>query len=297
MKSDGPLLLVHGGAGFRKPRKRALEQLSAALTSGFRRLFEGGTALDAVTESVKRLEDSGAFNAGMGGTPQLDGVRRLDAAVMDGSNLQAGSVINLEGVRNPILAARIVMELPHVTLTNTGARRIADAHHLIPLPEGDARFRSRRQRLKKQGDTAAHLYARYFSTVGAVARDRCGNLAVATSTGGVPQMLPGRVGDTPLIGAGLYADNSLGAVACTGIGEFIIRLVLAKEICMSMRRLTPLRAAERSLRKLLRLGGHAGVIVLNRHGTFSILHTTEFMPSGFATKKGIVVNPAFHRIR
>ena len=140
------------------------------------------------------------------------------------------------------------------------------------------------------------FYQKYFSTVGAVALDLHGNLAAGSSTGGIPAMLPGRVGDTPLIGAGIYADNESGAVSCTGIGEYIIRLSLAKEIVMRLSNLSPGRAVTLSLRRLLSLGGEAGVIAINRREQFCITHTTDYMPSGYAAKRGIFVKDSFSRI-
>lgn len=290
------VLLVHGGAGFKRPSKKHLHIISETLSSGFGILRIGGTALDAVTESVKSLEDSGSFNAGSGGNLQFDGVRRLDASIMDGKYLSAGSVVNLEDIQNPVLAARIIMDLPHVTLTHNGARRIADAHNLPRLPEPDKRAFEKLKKVMKKGDHLSQIYDRYFSTVGAVAIDAYGNLAAGSSTGGIPGMLPGRVGDTPIIGSGIYADNSVGAVACTGSGEAIIRLVLSKEICMTLQSFSPLKAATISLRRILALNGHAGAIVLDRLGRFAIIHTTDYLASGYATNKAIMVKHGFHQV-
>ncbi len=290
------VLLVHGGAGFRRSGQKHLRKLSETLSAGFRILHRGGSALDAVTESVRILEDAGIFNAGSGANLQGDGVRRLDASLMDGQYLKAGSVVNLEGIRNPALTARIIMDLPHVIMTHKGAKRIADAHKIAPLPELDAKALDRLYRKQRSNAEVSKLYKQYFSTVGAVALDAYGNLAAGSSTGGVPAMLPGRVGDTPIIGSGIYADNTIGAIACTGSGEVIIRLVLAKEICMNMKSLSPGKASLISLKRIVGLGGHAGVIVLNRQGKFAIMHTTDYMASGVATKKGIVVQREFRRI-
>ena len=249
------ILLVHGGAGSKKPSRRSLARLTESLASGFDILHRGGTSLDAVVASIKILEDSGLFNAGAGANLQFDGVRRLDASLMEGKELRAGAVVGLEGIQNPVLAARHVMDLPHVMLTDRGARKIALAHKLPLLPEPGREAYRKLERMKKINNSLLSLYQTYFSTVGAVALDRNGNLAAGSSTGGIPAMLPGRVGDTPVIGAGIFADNTRGAVACTGIGEYIIRLSLAKEICMHMKTLTPYRAASLSLRRLTGLGG------------------------------------------
>jgi beta-aspartyl-peptidase (threonine type) len=290
------ILLVHGGAGSKKPSRRSLAKLTESLDSGFDILHKGGTSLDAVIASIKALEDSGLFNAGAGGNLQFDGARRLDASLMDGKDLRAGAVIGLEGIQNPVLAARHVMDLPHVMLTDRGARKIALAHKLPLLPEPGREAYRKLERMKRINNSLLSLYQTYFSTVGAVASDRNGNLAAGSSTGGIPAMLPGRVGDTPVIGAGIFADNTLGAVACTGIGEYIIRLTLAKEICMHMETLTPYRAASLSLRRLAGLGGEAGIILIDKRGRFTLMHTTAYMPAGFATRKTVTVREGFRHV-
>lgn len=290
------ILVVHGGAGSGKPGKRALKKLYESLSCGFDILNGSGSSLDAVVESIKVLEDSGLFNAGAGGNLQLDGVRRLDASVIEGRFLRCGSVIGLEDVQNPILVARAVMDLPNVMLSNIGAKRIADTEKIAPLPRADQKALDSLHRRMRRKKSFMELYKHYFSTVGAVALDGHGDLAAAASTGGISAMLPGRVGDTPIIGAGVYADNSLGAVSCTGVGEYIIRLALAKEISMHMKDMSIYRAAAFSLKRLLQMGGQAGVILINKRGRFSIVHTTENMASGYADKKGIVVKEAFKKI-
>lgn len=300
MKRKTPvLLIVHGGAGKKRPGKRALKKLSESLSAGYALLSQRGTALDAVIEAIAILEDSGIFNAGAGGNPQLDGVRRLDASLMEGRDLKTGSVIGLEGIRNPVRVARIIMDSPHVLFTNTGARRIADIANLPPLPEPDKRSLKRLDKIKK--GVIDDFYQEYFSTVGAVALDMHGDVAAGSSTGGIRAMLPGRVGDTPIIGAGVYADNAYGCASCTGRGEDIIRLSLAKEICMNLRDMTPHRAARMSLGRLSRIKadageGEAGVIVLKNNGQFTIMHTTAYMASGYISEKGIVVEEGFRRV-
>jgi len=289
------ILIVHGGAGARKPGKQALKKLHESLSSGYNILRNGGTALDAVTGSIRALEDSGTFNAGLGANLQIDGVRRLDASVMEGRELRAGSVIGLEGTRNPIVAARSIMNLPNVMLTNIGAKKIVDREKIPTLPPTDKSNLLRLRQKTQKGKALMQLYKHYFSTVGAVALDEHGDLAAGASTGGIAAMLPGRVGDSPIIGAGVYAENSLGAVSCTGMGEYIIRLSLAKEICMNMKDLSPYKAASFSLRRILRMGGEAGVIVMSKEGGFTIAHTTEYMASGYAYGKRIVVKEGFKK--
>lgn len=275
------LLIVHGGASDKRPDKGALHKLSESLMDGYKILSNGGTALDTVIESIVVLEDSGIFNAGTGGNLQFDGVRRLDASLMEGRHLKAGSVIGLEGIRNPIRAARLVMDSPHVILTNIGARKIADVNKLAPLPEADEASLRRLEEIKKKEEEVVKVYEEYYSTVGAVAMDMHGNLASGSSTGGTLAMLPGRVGDTPIIGSGVYAENPFGAVSCTGKGEDIVRLSLAKEISMNLKGMSPNEAAALSLQRLIKIDGRAGVILIDRNGQFAIRHTTQYMASGY----------------
>ncbi len=287
------ILVVHGGAGSKKPTINSLKKISESLSAGYKVLSDGGPALDAVVKSITVLEDSGIFNAGSGGNLQLDGVRRLDASLMDGINLKVGAAIGIEGVKNPIGLARIIMDLPNVILTDAGAKKIADAHQLARLPEPDKTALRRLRKVYGEEEKVRRIYEEFFSTVGAVALDKSGALAAGSSTGGIHAMLPGRVGDTPIIGAGVYAENPIGAVACTGKGECIVRLALAKEICMNLKEMTPLRAARRSLKRLLILEGRAGVIVINEKGRFAILHSTPYMAAGHAGKKGLVIKERF----
>lgn len=290
------ILLIHGGAGASAPGKKAIRKLHECLSSGYEILSSGGSALEAVTQSIKALEDSGRFNAGLGANLQFDGVRRLDASLMEGRALQTGSVIGIEDVRNPILVARAVMDLPNVMLTNVGAKRIAERENIAVLPPPDEVTLSRLRKRMSRKRSFVEIFERYFSTVGAIALDGYSNLAAGASTGGISAMFPGRVGDVPIIGAGVYAENSLGAVSCTGIGEYIIRLALAKEICINMQQNTPTRAASFSLKRILRIGGQAGVLILNRDGRYVIAHTTAHMAAGCADKRGIVVKDAFRKV-
>jgi beta-aspartyl-peptidase (threonine type) len=181
-------------------------------------------------------------------------------------------------------------------LTNIGANKIALAEGLPALPSTDIKAANRLQRTTQKEKGLVKLYKRYFSTVGAVALDGHGNLAAGSSTGGIPAMLPGRVGDTPIIGAGIYAENSLGAASCTGMGEYIIRLSLSKEVCMNMKDMSSYEAASFSLKRILKIGGAAGMILINKKGLFTIAHTTDYMASGYAGNKGIFVKEGFKKI-
>ena len=290
-------LAVHGGAGERRPSKNALRVLAGSISRGYEILCSCGNALDAVVMAIRVLEDSGDFNAGAGGNLQFDGVRRLDASLMEGNYLKAGSVAGLEGIRNAVEAARLLMDLPHVMMTNIGAKKIAQSVRLEPLGEPDEGSLIRLEKLKQRKKSMSDAYKKYFSTVGAVALDKKGSVAAGASTGGVAAMLPGRVGDTPVIGGGIYAEDGLGAVSCTGIGESIIRLSLAKEICMNLERMNPSRSAKASLNRIRGIGGEAGVLVINSQGHFTIMHTTKYMASGYASKKGIVIREGFGRLQ
>ncbi len=289
-----PIILVHGGAGYRPPKKGSLDVLAESLAAGYTVLLNNGTAVDSVIAAVSVLENSGMFNAGLEGVLQMDGVQRLDASLMDGNDLRAGAVAGLEGFRNPIRAARRVMDTSHVLMTNIGARRIAKGLPRLPRPSKESLQKLRMLLMKEQAAVA--LYKKHFSTVGAVALDKEGNVAAGTSTGGTYAMLPGRVGDSPIIGAGTYAENATGAVSCTGAGEHILRRALAKETCMLMQGRTPAIAARWSLEKVLKLDGQAGLIALDRTGRFTIMHTTDYMGSGYARGKRILVQERFKRL-
>jgi beta-aspartyl-peptidase (threonine type) len=289
-----PIILVHGGAGFKPPRKGSLDLVAESLAAGYTVLLNGGPSINAVVAAITVMEDSGLFNAGLGGVLQMDGVQRLDASLMEGKGLKAGAVAGLEGFQNPIQAAQRVMDTSHVLMTNLGAGRLAEG--LSPLPKPSKESLDKLSRLLDKETDMVQLYWKHFSTVGAVAIDKEGNLAAGTSTGGTYAMLPGRVGDSPIIGAGTYAENATGAASCTGAGEYILRRALAKETCMLMQGRTPASAARLSLKALLRIGGQAGLIALDRQGRFTIMHTTDYMASGYAKGKEIQVQERFKRV-
>jgi beta-aspartyl-peptidase (threonine type) len=274
-----PLILAHGGAGRRGMTRQQASCLADALAGGHAMLRQGATALLAVECTIARLEDSGLFNAGRGSKRQLDGIQRMDASIMEGNDLRAGAVASLEGVLHPISAARLVMEeTDHVLLVGPLAGRFARhfdlQRHVSPTlrPRSYERIvAQRKSRLRSHG------------TVGAVALDRRGTVAAGASTGGIDSMLPGRVGDTPLIGCGVYADNRSGAVSMTGQGEGIIRAAVAKAICERLAAgHSPGMAARRVLRQLVsRIDGEAGTLVMTPHGRFSIAHVTPHMAAGW----------------
>jgi beta-aspartyl-peptidase (threonine type) len=270
--------------------------LADALVIGYAILEQGGPALIAVECTIGLLEQSGLFNAGRGANRQLDGVRRMDAAIMEGAHLKAGAVASIEGLVHPITAARLVMEdTNHVLLVGPPATRFAQHCRLEQLPRArPPRWSSGRSpRASTDAAQTMRLYRAMLQskwtqkdqhgTVGAVALDRSGTVAAGASTGGIDSMLPGRVGDSPLIGCGVYADNQSGAVSMTGMGEGIIRLVIAKSICdhLAMGK-SPAVAARQVLRMLVsRILGSAGALVLSPDGRFAIRHVTPHMAAGW----------------
>lgn len=285
MKSTGPIILAHGGAGLRAMTALQAECLQAALQVGYHLLDRGCPSLIAVEHTIRVLEQSGLFNAGKGSRLQLDGVRRMDASIMEGSGLGAGAVASVEGIVHPITAARLVMEeTGHVLLAGPPATKFAhyfklERHRIRTLP----RRLSYAAMLKRKRPAQDR-----HGTVGAVALDRSGTVAAGASTGGIHRMLPGRVGDTPIIGCGVYADNQSGAVSMTGVGEGIIRIAVAKEICDRLDRgASPVAAARQVLRKLVaRIPGTAGALVLAPDGRFAISQVTPRMAAGWWDGKG-----------
>lgn len=270
-------LAVHGGAGTLQrdamSAGRAVpyhEGLRRALVAGRDILAAGGSALDAVCAAVVALEDDPLFNAGRGAVFTAAGTQEMDAAVMDGRERRAGAVAGIFGPKNPVLAARAVMEhSPHVLLIGEGALALAREQGLaFAEPEyfhTDARWRALQQTLH---GVAEDDEARRHGTVGAVARDCRGNLAAATSTGGMTGKLPGRVGDTPVIGAGTYADKATCAVSASGHGEFFIRFAAAHEVAARLRhRGEDLSTAARAVvDELGRVGGSGGLVAVGRDG-------------------------------
>lgn len=293
-------LAIHGGAGTitrenMSPEMEAAyaQALRHALAEGRKVLASGGSALDAVTAAILPMEDSELFNAGRGAVFTNDGRNELDAAIMDGSNLAAGAVTGITRVRNPILAARAVMEKSrHVLLAREGAEEFARTQGLemvSPLYfwterrfKGLLAVRARDEHAMMLDHDETHKYG----TVGAVARDSAGNLAAATSTGGLTNKMWGRIGDTPIVGAGTYASNASCAVSGTGTGEYFIRLTLAREICALMEYTgADLQAAADTLihERLGGMGGDGGVVAVDRDGHVAASFNTEGMYRGHVT--------------
>ncbi|RDK08838.1 isoaspartyl peptidase/L-asparaginase family protein [Cupriavidus lacunae] len=319
------VIAIHGGAGtitraaMDATREREyIEALQHVLQAGQRILAEGGSALDAVTEAVRLLEECPLFNAGKGAVLTHAGTYELDAAVMDGATLEAGAVACVTRLRNPVLAARAVLDhSEHVLFAGAGAEAFAQAQGLeLVAPEyyfTQARHDQWQRALGNAGmalldHDAAALAAQgqvgpadpidpdsKFGTVGAVACDSRGNLAAATSTGGVTNKQVGRVGDTPVIGAGCYADD-VAAVSATGTGEMFIRTVAAYDVAAQMRYAgLPLEEAARRVvtEKLPAINGRGGLIAVDRAGNVTLPFNTEGMYRGFA-RVGEAVNVSIY---
>jgi len=261
-------ILVHGGAGAIAPDddpQACREGCLAAARAGYAVLQRGGSALDAVEAAVVALEDDATFNAGTGSCLNIDGDVEMDASIMAGQTLEAGAVAALQAVKNPIRVARLVAERsPHVLFAGEGARRFAREQGIpscAPAELVTARALDRWRNEKLLG------WPRKPGTVGAVALDARGHVAAATSTGGISGKLVGRIGDSPIIGAGTYADDGLGAASCTGEGEAILKVVMAKHACDRMGAGDDAMSAARSaLAQLDRVRGEGGIIVLDPAG-------------------------------
>lgn len=298
-----PVLVIHGGAGVIKremspAREKAVRAaLTQALQKGYAQLKSGKTAVDAVAAAITVLEDDPNFNAGKGSVFTHDGRNELDAAIMDGATLGAGSVAGVHRVKNPILLARAVMEKSdHVMLVGDGAEEFAKTVGVDMVEPSyfrtEERWQQLQKALKEDADKVKHSdveTAKHFGTVGAVALDAEGHLAAGTSTGGMTDKRWGRVGDSPVIGAGTYA-NSGCAVSGTGWGEYYLRTVAAHEICMRVTQMrVPLRraAAEVINQEIPSMGGNGGAIALDGNGTIAMPFNTDGMYRGWIGADGV----------
>lgn len=284
-------LAIHGGAGTlpRADMSAEAEQdyragLTQALTAGYAVLEGGGRSLDAVTAAVVALEDNPLFNAGRGAVFTLEGRNELDAAIMDGSDLKAGAVCGLTQIKNPVALARAVMEQSdHVMLAGSGAEEFAGSLGMAFVPQSYFYTAARWNQLQRirNGDTSlSALTISHIGTVGAVALDAAGHLAAATSTGGMTGKRFHRVGDTPIIGAGTYADDRSCAVSATGHGEIFIRAAVAHDICARVRfggRSLAAAVREVVLEELPALRGEGGVIAIDPTGEIAAEFNSEGM--------------------
>ncbi|MFI4968687.1 MAG: isoaspartyl peptidase/L-asparaginase family protein [Lysobacterales bacterium] len=296
-----PVLVIHGGAGvIRKtltPEKEKLVRadMEAALNAGYTVLKGGGRSLDAVTQAILVMENSPRFNAGKGAVFTHDGHNELDSAIMDGTTLRAGAIAGVRHVKNPVLLARAVMEKsPHVFLTGDGAEAFAKTVGIELVDPAyfrtDERWQQLQEALKADAKNQHSSLGRaiHYGTVGAVALDRAGHLAAATSTGGMTDKRWGRVGDSPIIGAGTYA-NAHCAVSATGWGEYYIRAVAAHDICARVEYgKEPLAQAAKEvvMDVIPKLGGDGGVIALDSEGNFTTPFNTDGMYRGSVDRDG-----------
>jgi beta-aspartyl-peptidase (threonine type) len=307
--SESYSLMVHGGAGALdnvtddKTAVRYLESISRTLEHGREILERGGSALQAVEACASLLEDDPVFNAGCGSVLNEDGKVEMDAAIMDGRELLAGAVAGVSNIANPVQLARLVMtESEHVLLIAEGAMRFASHCGMEHVPEHYFYTPDRVEQLKQarlrhkvmldHDDTEADSEDQKYGTIGAVARDPQGNLAAATSTGGMVNKRLGRVGDSPIVGAGVYADNETCAVSATGFGEDFMRCVFAKTIAdyIYMQGMDAVEATEAGIAYLTRkVGGRGGAIVIDGDGRCASGYTTRKMIHGWIEQGGETV--------
>lgn len=262
-------LIVHGGARTIAPEDAGANRAGclAAVQAGADMLAAGGSAETAVETAVRVLEADPTFNAGTGAVLNADGVVQLDAALMRGSDLAIGAVGALEGVAHPISVARRLLDETAGLLVGAGARAFADQEpEMTPFARGRA-----------TADTG--------DTVGCIALDQTGSMAVGLSTGGLQGKMPGRIGDSPLPGCGFYVDDAIGGVALSGDGDAIARVLLAAQIMRELEAVSPTEAALKGLQKLDRVGGEAGAIVLDRQGRIGCAHTSEQFAVAYATHR------------
>lgn len=294
-------IVIHGGAGvvpadISDEQRRAFEAgLARALDIGFGLLARGGSSLDAVSSAVRALEDDPLFNAGCGSALTREGVAELDASIMDGRDMRAGAVAGVQHIKNPVDLARLVMEKSrHVLLIGRGAEDFALEEGMPLISNLYFRTEDRRAQLEaeQRGERSSELLPLAKGTVGAVAFDSEGNIAAATSTGGMTNKRPGRVGDSPIIGAGTYAKNGVCGVSATGHGEYFIRAVAAYHIAAAVEyRGLSLEQAARELihEKLPQLGGDGGVIAIDGQGRIAMDFNTSGMFRGARDSTGLRV--------
>lgn len=318
MQNQRSVIAVHGGAGSiqrdsmtpdEEGRYRAV--IARALNAGHQILAGGGASLDAICAAVQVFEDDPLFNAGKGAVLTHDGKIELDAAIMDGKTGKAGAVAGVSTIRNPVMAARAVMErTEHVLLSGAGAEQFAASHQIDMVAPEYFHTEHRLDQLQQAKEhaeieldhdggsgTPSTALARWqtdnkFGTVGAVALDSFGNLAAATSTGGLTNKLYGRIGDSPIIGAGTYADNATAAVSGTGVGEYFIRGLIAYDIAARMKYLglSLSDAVDQAIVSGLdQRGGQGGVIALDARGNVKFGFNTEGMYRGYMKDDGVPV--------
>jgi beta-aspartyl-peptidase (threonine type) len=290
-------LVIHGGAGTmdRKELTPDMEKeyttvLAKALHVGDSVLANGGTCMDAIEKTIVIMEDSPLFNAGKGAVFTHEGLVELDASVMEGLTLKAGAIAGVRDIKNPIRVARKVMEQSeHVLLTGAGASQFAKEQGFEPVENSyfytEKRYKALQELLKKEREATQNDK---HGTVGCVALDTYGNIGAGTSTGGMNNKKYGRVGDSPIIGAGTYANNKTGAFSCTGHGEYYIRLGFSRDISalMEYKKLSLKKACQEEISKLTELGGTGGVIGIDKKGNIAMEFNTSGMFRGYIKSTG-----------
>ena len=282
-----PVIVVHGGAGWSHgtsdEKQHAIKSgLKKALDTGFSILQSGGSSLDAVEAAIVILEDNPVFNAGRGSVYTAEEKQEMDASIMSGNDQDAGAVASVSRVKNPIKLARYIMEhTEHVMMAGSGAEKVAEQGGLELVDPSYFYSEDRLKSVKKQKD-------KKNSTVGALAMDKLGNIAAGTSTGGRSNKLPGRIGDSPIIGAGTWAQNNVCGVSGTGHGEYFIRYNVAREICARMEylNLSVGEASAQVIGQLTAIGIEGGVIVLDKNGNISMEFNTDGMARAYRNSKG-----------
>lgn len=297
------VIAIHGGAGtiLRSSMTPGLQQqyeegLRSALDAGYNILAAGGSSLDAVAKAVVVLEDFILFNAGRGSVFNNAGGHEMDAAIMNGKTLEAGAVSGISHVKNPVILARTVMEKSeHVLLTGAGAEQFAKLNNLEFAGDdyfySEARYNQWQEALKENVVQLDHTEKK-FGTVGAVALDKQGNLAAATSTGGMTNKKFGRMGDSPIIGAGTYANNNTCAISCTGHGELFMRAVVAHDVSclMEYKGLSLQEACDLVVHdKLVKIGGEGGLVAVDTKGNVALPFNSEGMYRGYRNTKETIV--------
>ena len=282
-----PVIVIHGGAGWSKGKNKQEQDaikmgLKEALDRGFHVLESGGSSLDAVEIAISALEDNPLFNAGRGSVYTKDEKQEMDASIMSGKDQDAGAVASVSRVKNPIKLARYIMEhTKHVLMAGQGAEKIAKQGKLELVDPSYFYSEEKLKRVRKQK-------AKEIGTVGALAMDKSGNITAGTSTGGMTNKLPGRIGDSPIIGAGTWAQNNVCGVSGTGHGEYFIRYNVAREICARMEYLglSVGEAASQVIGQLTTMGVNGGVIVLDKNGEISMEFNTDGMARAYRNSKG-----------
>ena len=295
MGSENYGIAVHGGAGVMKnlsenQKQKIEEQIIKTLTEAFKIIEQGGTSMDAVEFAVSEFEDSPLFNAGRGSVYNSEEVQEMDASIMSGQNRSAGAVASERTIKNPIKVARKVADLTeHVMLIGEGAEKFAEqiGEEIVSKDYFYSEKNLKRLRKAKNKSTNLNLIQDKIGTVGAVAIDKYGNIAAATSTGGMTNKMPGRVGDSPIIGSGTWAQNNVCGVSSTGHGEFFIKYQVAKEVCTRIEYLNKsiVEASQEIIDELEQIEAYGGIIAIDYDANIAMPFNTDGMIRGGITNK------------